>query len=221
LKRVLITSLINNHLGFAFAPANWVFAHKLCIFPMESIQEWGVLQSSIHYCWAWSYSSTNLALLNYSPSDCLETFPFPAGIAGLDIVGKQYYQYRAEVMKSRQEGLTKTYNHFHDSRERSEDIEHLRALHVEMDHVVATAYGWTDLDMGHSFHETKQGVRYTISESARLTVLDRLLKLNHERYAEEVKAGLHDKKNKKTGSISKRRSKPKDTGSDTDDSLFH
>ena len=49
-------------------------------------------------------------------------------------------------------------------------------------------------DLGHGFHESKQGVRYTISEPARLEVLARLLKLNHERYAAEVKQGLHGKK---------------------------
>ena len=54
-----------------------------------------------------------------------------------------------------------------------------------MDNAVAAAYGWTDLDLGHGFHETKQGIRYTISEPARREVLARLLKLNHERYAEE------------------------------------
>jgi len=100
------------------------------------------------------------------------------------------------MMLSRQEGLTKTYNRFHDRGEHSADIARLRALHVEMDRAVAAAYGWTDLDLGHGFHETKQGIRYTISESARRTVLDRLLALNHERYAEEVKAGLHEGKAK-------------------------
>jgi hypothetical protein len=62
-----------------------------------------------------------------------------------------------------------------------------------MDEAVAKAYGWDDLDLGHGFHETKQGMRYTISEAARREVLGRLLKLNHERYAEEVAMGLHEK----------------------------
>lgn len=97
-------------------------------------------------------------------------------------------------MRSRQEGLTKTYNRFHNSNESSEDIQKLRQLYVEMDNAVAAAYGWTDLDLHHGFHGTKQGVRYTISELARREVLSRLLKLNHERYAEEVKQGSHEKK---------------------------
>lgn len=43
-------------------------------------------------------------------------------------------------------------------------------------------------------------------------ILDRLLLLNHERYAEEVEQGLHDKKAKKA----KKRTKPKaDGGTDS------
>jgi hypothetical protein len=45
----------------------------------------------------------------------------------------------------------------------------------------------------------RQGERYTFSEPARRTVLDRLLQLNHQRYAEEVAAGLHDKGKKANG----------------------
>jgi hypothetical protein len=96
-------------------------------------------------------------------------------------------------MLSRQEGLTKTYNRFHDPAESATDIQRLRDLHVEMDRAVAAAYGWSDLDLGHDFHETKQGLRFTISEPARREVLARLLRLNHERYAEEVAQGLHEK----------------------------
>jgi len=84
----------------------------------------------------------------------------------------------------------------HDPSETVADIRKLRQLQVEMDRAVAAAYGWTDLKLDHGFHETKQGIRFTISESARREVLSRLLKLNHERYAEEVKQGLHDKKGK-------------------------
>jgi len=93
------------------------------------------------------------------------------------------------------EGVTSICNRFHDSDEAAADIQRLRDLHVEMDQAVA-AYGWSDLDLGHGFHETKQGLRFTISEPARREVLTRLLKLNHKRYAEEVEQGLHDKKAK-------------------------
>lgn len=51
-----------------------------------------------------------------------------------------------------------------------------------MDHAVAAAYDWGELDLGHGFHATAQGVRYTISDAARRQVLGRLLELNHARH---------------------------------------
>lgn len=116
-------------------------------------------------------------------------------------------------MKATHVGLTNVYNNFHNPEETNADIQHLRELHIEMDRTVAGAYGWTDLDLGHDFHETKQGIRFTVSEPARREILDRLLTLNHERYKEEVAQGLHDKGAKKA----KKQAKPKATRKKTDD----
>ena len=102
----------------------------------------------------------------------------------LETIGETYYNHRQAIMQTRQEGLTKTYNGFHDPAETSEDIIKLRQLHVEMDYAVAQTYGWEDLNLAHDFHETKQGLRYTISEPIRREILDRLLQLNFDRYAE-------------------------------------
>ena len=139
--------------------------------------------------------------LRYAPTDCFETFPFPNNLQGLDETGDRYHQHRQSIMLTRQEGLTKTYNRLHDPRETAGDIMQLRELHKEMDEAVAHAYGWDDLALDHGFHETKQGLRYSINEEARREVLGRLLQLNHERYAEEVRMGLHEKggKSKRNG----------------------
>src|SRR5262249_16013288 len=132
----------------------------------------------------------------YTPSNCFETFPLPLRVETVREVGEIYHIERRSVMLCRGEGLTKTYNRFHDPDESSIDIQKFLDLHVEMDKAVAGAYGWSDLDLGHGFHETKQGTRFTVSEPARREILARLLKLNHERYAGEVAQGLHDKKGK-------------------------
>ena len=92
-------------------------------------------------------------------------------------------------MLDRQEGLTKTYNRVHDPDEHADDIARLRELHVELDYAVRDAYGWTDLDLGHDFHETKFGTRFTFAPAPRQEVLDRLLELNHARYARGGRAG--------------------------------
>jgi hypothetical protein len=71
--------------------------------------------------------------------------------------------------------------------------------------------------LNHGFHETKRGVRHTISETARREVLDRLLELNHQRYADEVAAGRHDKKASKPAA---RRSRQAPTGAPVQPDLF-
>jgi hypothetical protein len=195
LDRVLVTARVSPTGAAVFVSPKQVLHEKVVVFPTRLASWFGVMQCSFHWAWAVQYTSTLGAItLNYSPSDCFETFPFPNSLRGLDTIGERYHEHRRQIMLARQEGLTKTYNRFHDPDETSADIQKLRQLHVEMDQAVAAAYGWTDLDLGHGFHQTKQGLRYTISESARRELLGRLLKLNHERYAEEVAKGLHEKK---------------------------
>jgi hypothetical protein len=188
LERVLALSLVNNHLGFGVVPTAQVFAHKLGVFASRDYGTFAALQSHIHYHWAWARSSTLRRDINYSPSDCFESFPFPLSLAALEPVGERYHSHRRDIMAARRQGLTATYNRFHSPHEVSSDIATLRALHVEMDYEVAAAYRWTDLNLGHGFQQTKQGIRYTISEVARRMILDRLLALNHERYAAEQAA---------------------------------
>jgi hypothetical protein len=107
-------------------------------------------------------------------------------------------------MISNDEGLTKTYNRVHNPYDDSPGIPKLRQLHITLDLAVRDAYGWSDLDLDHGFHDTPQGRRFTLGPAARTEVLDRLLELNHQRYAEEVAAGLHDKR--KSARRGKRRS---------------
>ena len=167
------------------------------VFAFENIIQFSTLQSSFHSIWAWKYSSTlGGETINYSPTDVFQTFPFPSdhALASLESIGERYHETRRQIMLARQEGLTKTYNRFHNPAEKSADIHGLRELHRQLDEQVALAYGWGDLHLGHGFHETAQGVRYTLHEGARRDVLKRLLALNFDRYAQEVAGGLHTKK---------------------------
>jgi hypothetical protein len=207
LENVICACRVTKFLSHVLVPANSVFDVGTNLILVKESHPASVLHSSVYDAWARAYGSSLESRLRYTLTDCFETFPFPPSRNLFSEIGELYHEFRRQVMQARQEGLTTTYNRFHGRGEKSEDIARLRALHMEMDQAVAAAYGWADLDLGHGFHETKQGVRYTISESARRTVLDRLLTLNHQRYAEEVKAGLHDKKAQK-GKAKKSKSQP-------------
>jgi len=196
-ERVIARSRVSNINSMAFVPTDIVLSDALVVLALSEWSEFAVVQSTLHDVWINVFGSSMRTDLRYTSSTCFETFAFPTGLPTLQPIGERYYNFRREIMQARQEGLTKTYNRFHKRDELSADLVRLRALHVELDQAVADAYGWRDLALGHGFHSTKQGERYTISESARRTVLDRLLALNHQRYEEEVKVGLHDKKVKK------------------------
>jgi len=116
-------------------------------------------------------------------------------------------------------GFTDLYNLVHKDAERGQDIVRLRQIHVEIDEAVREAYAqdeerepqirefeariasaplpsWREIDLAHDFHDTPQGTRFTISPQARVDVLDKLLALNHYRYDQEEKRGLHNKRSR-------------------------
>jgi hypothetical protein len=184
---------VSRTVAFAFLPVGQVVSDKVVAFASASAGFFGVLQSEFHVAWAWQYSSTLKLDLSYTPSDCFDTFPFPhpdprTPLPALDGIGERYHTRRAEIMRARRLGLTKTYNLFHDAACDDLDIVELRRLHVELDTAVRDTYGFTGLDLGHGFHPTKSGTRYTVSEAARRDILDRLLRLNRERAAAEAEA---------------------------------
>ena len=216
-------------LAFVPATSSQIFSHATYVLALNGGHLLSVLQCSLFKRWALRFGSSMKGDFRFVATDCFETFPFPppdAEAEALDRIGGLYHAFRKQIMLARDEGLTKTYNRFHSEavgsgtadvgrenwREVLDDfapdavdpasgeaIDALRTLHAVMDHAVAAAYGWSDLPLGHGFHATKQGDRFTLSEPARKEVLQRLLGLNHERYAQEVAAGLHDKGRKKGG----------------------
>jgi hypothetical protein len=207
LPKTLVIPLVAKYLFVAWQPSTFVYSQTLGVIAACHDEEFALYQSVFHEEWARARGSTLETRMRYTPTNCFETFPVPTNISSLSKVGFTVESRRRALCKAMTIGLTDLYNRFHDRGEKSEDIAQLRALHAEMDQAVAAAYGWRDLDLGHGFHPTKHGERYTISETARRTVLDRLLALNNQRYAEEVAAGLHDKKR----SAKSRRRSPGDT----------
>ncbi len=117
------------------------------------------MQATIHEFWARFLASSMKDDLRYTPSDCFETFPFPAALLesnandpaheatrqSLEAIGERYHQFRSELMVSNNEGLTSTYNRFHDPAEASPGLLELRRLHGEMNQEVLNAYGWSDV----------------------------------------------------------------------------
>jgi len=145
---VLCISRVGEALAFTFAPSTILFSEAVVVFDISSFSGFAITQGRCHEVWARFLASSMKDDLRYTPSDCFETFPFPENLetdAALEDAGKAYYEFRADLMVRNNEGLTKTYNRFHDPAEPSADIAWLRRLHAEMDRAVLTAYDWKDV----------------------------------------------------------------------------
>ncbi|WP_437951437.1 DNA methyltransferase [Sorangium sp. So ce296] len=204
---VLANSQVSTHLAFARQPSGYVFGHTLNVIATSSFAAFASVQARPHEVWARFFASSMKDDLRYTPSDCFETFPFPEDWQSnpvLEAIGKAYYEFRAALMVEIDEGLTKTYNRFHDPDERSPGILKLRALHAEMDRAVLDAYGWHDVPtaceflLDHDDEDDDEGgkkrkrkpYRYRWPDEVRDEVLARLIELNRVRAEDERRRGV-------------------------------
>jgi hypothetical protein len=133
------------------------------------------------------------------------------------------------------EGLTKTYNRFHDPSETSPDIQRLREMHDAMDRAVLDAYGWHDIQPVCEFfpefddeveedensRPKRKKFRYRWPEAVHDNVLALLLDLNRQRALEQgqmdaanVEAAIEAASQKKAAKKSSPK-KRKDTSTQT------
>jgi hypothetical protein len=200
LGRVIGVAQTSPHVSFVFLSSRMIYAHTLVVFAEETFAAFANFQARLHEVWTRMFAASMKDDQRYIPSDCFATFPLPSstGTSKLESAGRTYHDHRAALMVARNEGMTKTYNRFHDRSETADDIARLRELHAAMDRAVLEAYGWDDLaaraapvflDEATEDDHTYQGRLFWPSDF-RDEVLARLLALNAERHADEVRRGI-------------------------------
>ena len=230
LERVIVCATgATKYPSFVFVPNKYVFANTLCVIADERYSLFSVLSSDIHSIWAWQQGSSLESRLRYTHGDIFETFPFPSRIdeedAGLSGLGEEFFEKRKCYMLSNNKGLTKFYNDFHDPDISNAEIDELRGIQCRINELVMDRYGWGDVVLDHGFHDVaylREGMnmRFTIGEETREEILYRLSILNKERYKEEVRQGLHEKKGSKIKKKAQRKTAPSVEEAETQHGLF-
>jgi hypothetical protein len=210
--RMLALSAVSKHVSLAFVEKGTVVADSMLVFFLHHEADFAILQSRVHEIWARFLGSSLEDRLRYT-TPCFDTFPRPQITESLKAIGDQYYVARAAIMKANGEGLTKTYNRFHDPDEESSDILNLRRLHDAMDCAVLAAFGWPNIRPACEFFldyddeedeapgktsRKKKPWRYRWPDDIRDEVLGCLLELNAQRAAEESLVGATAKANQKS-----------------------
>ena len=189
LDEALVIARVSGTVMPARVPCNQVFDDKLVVFAKNSYATQAILSSSLHQCWAIKYGTTRTGDPTYTPTTVFETFPRPESSEALDAIGRTLDTERREIMLRRSLGLTRLYNLVNDpglARDTDLDVDRMREIHRELDRIVAAAYGWDDIPLDHGFHTYRKTTRWTISPTARVELLDRLLEENRRRAAESV-----------------------------------
>ena len=185
LSHVLATTIHSKIVLPLRVPVGQLWSHGIVVFAFDEWFHFGLLTSNLHWWWAVHYGSSLGDTVRYTPSDVYETFPVCPSSDRVASVGSKLDQHRSLVMTDLGIGLTEVYNLMNDPSCAADTIVTLRDLHVSLDVAVAEAYEWGDLELDHGFHETRLGVRFTVGPQAQAEILDRLLELNHARYARE------------------------------------
>ncbi|HEX9242939.1 MAG TPA: type IIL restriction-modification enzyme MmeI, partial [Anaeromyxobacter sp.] len=187
LARTICTVETSKHKPFVFLPADWDFDHKLYVVASDDAFFLGVLSSRIHGTWALA-AGGRLGVGNdptWTNTTCFLPFPFPATNEPTKTRIRKLAESLDAHRKAQQAahpGLTVTgmYNVLEklrsgDSLTAKEKTIHeqglvsvLRQLHDDLDAAVFDAYGWP-----HDLTDEQ--------------ILERLVKLNAERAAEEAR----------------------------------
>ncbi len=193
-----VRARVSNVPAFSEVPTGWVMSEQLVVMAYHNRGALGVLSSSVHQVWVVQLASTLGKGLRYTPTDCAETFPFPAVMNAPQLVEAidNLVVTRKKWQMDNSMGLGDYYKEVLLNQDEKWD-EH-RRMHIRLDNAVLGVYGWGDIELRHDYYGFGHDARFAVSPDARNEILRRLLKLNHERYAEEVAAGLHDKGAKKT-----------------------
>ena len=137
-QRTLVVAQVSKTLAFSYVSTNQVLDSMLTVIPLEKYRYLVIMQSCIHFYWAWKYCTTMKGDLRYTPTAIFETFPFPAGFepnreyvpeeilaiedadetikqhkATLDTLGEKLDNQRKAIMLKIRIGLTNLYNLYH------------------------------------------------------------------------------------------------------------
>jgi len=211
LRRYIATAETSKHRVFSFVDAEYLPEHRLVVFALDDALYLGIMNSLVHLRWALHAGGTLEDRPVYNKTRCFETFPFPHAAdhesERIRTIAEDLDLHRGS-QQAAHDGLTLTgmYNVLEKlkvseplnpkEREIHEQglVSILKQLHDELDLAVLEAYGWKDLAPltqvvnGNAAPATAGiGDRDEALRVLDETILERLVAVNAERAAEELR----------------------------------
>jgi hypothetical protein len=202
-QSVVVLPAIAKHLMALRLPSGWVYTNKAIVVASTRPDVHELLLSSPFAIWAERHGGTmRRFFITMKIEAVMYTFPLPRDMCHLALAA-EWQDTALDLLTDFGPNLTDVLNVRSDKTCTDKRVERLRELSCAIDDVTLKAYGWDDMAPRYDFFDTFFGVRFSMDPASLDEVHRRLSELNHHRYAEEVAAGLHDKK--KGGGKTRRR----------------
>lgn len=197
-ERFIAFSKVTKHPISLLAPSDWIYTNKVVLIGIERGDLFPICLSTPFRSWLETYSGAGLGVtLQLSISESIAKFPQPmlaVSQEGVD-AALRFNDIAVTWSADHECGLTDLMNAVHSRENYDPRIIELRALLETIDKHVATAFGWTDLDVCYDFHELNATSgsaqwRYSISEHTREELLRRLVALNKAKHEEDLETAI-------------------------------
>lgn len=168
-------------------PSTWVFTNKAIVIDEHRQDVHSILLSLAFDVWAEKFGGTmGKGGRVMKISTILGTFPLPETQADSESA-KRWQALLFDALQEFGPGTTDVLNGVYDVVNVAPVIEELRICMVDIHATVMDAYGWPDLN----WHPL------VADQTVRERLLDRLLALNHERYAADIAGAFSEKTTKR------------------------
>ncbi|SEJ51408.1 Eco57I restriction-modification methylase domain-containing protein [Demequina mangrovi] len=155
------------------------FDMGVIVFPHGTWEIYGQIASSLHYHWVVEYGATTRDDPSYAPRRLSNTFPWTGNVPNLAPIKE--FRESLDSCVDALGGLRSAVNAMNDSTNSDASVADLRGSLVALDGAVLEAFGWSDLQPTYDFHTRKNLTRFTLDDSSRRAVLERLISENHRR----------------------------------------
>ncbi|MEK7760219.1 MAG: hypothetical protein AAB433_01435 [Nitrospirota bacterium] len=175
------------------APSSCIYTNKVILVRADREDLHAIFLSSLCQAWLHNFSVRSLGADNkttsLSISKAFWTYPLPHvtvsqyGVAA----AKKFQEVLESWSKMNYAGMTDAMNAVHYPGDSDPEIVKMRGLLARLDMEVASAYGWTDVDLAHDFRhdidaEGMSVVRHGLDVASRGRLLDMLIGLNRTQH---------------------------------------
>lgn len=185
-ERCFVIPNVAKHVICASRDSSSTYTNQVYLHANTELQAM-VVHSTLFQDWVETWSGTMGVTVRVKLTRAVRTFPLPSAEQPR---APEWPNAARTWCLERRCGYTELFNRICDRSDRDPAVDDMRQLLAEADAHAMAAYGWSD-PISHDFVRTRFGIRFRLAPELRTEVLRRLIALNQQGRAREVRDPDH------------------------------